>query len=280
MHIALRWSRGFMGGAGTRELQGDWARHAFEAMAPFYDDFTAHYQYEFWTARLLDVLAAHGLQGRRLLDVACGTGKSFLPMTARGWEVAGYDVSTSMLERARQKAPESVRLEIADMREEPVLGTFDLVWALDDAVNYLLSGEELRCALSGMRENLAPTGLLLFDVNELAVYRVLRTESIEVDRDGRRLVWRADGEWRAEVGSLCEFSCFEAAAGDPAPEAASRRKLSTHRQRHFPEAEILAAMEAVGLECLAVYGQGTDGVPRQPLDDSTHTKAVYVGRPF
>ncbi len=266
-----------MGGPSTRELRRDWAQHAFEAMAPFYDDFTAHYQYEPWTAALLDVLATHGLQGRRLLDVACGTGKSFLPMAARGWSVAGYDVSAAMLAQARQKAAGPVRLEIADMREEPVLGAFDLVWALDDAINYLLSEEELKCALRGMRQNLAPGGLLLFDVNELAVYRVLRAEGIEVDRDGRRLIWQATGEWQAQPGLLCEFSCFEATDEEARPGEGSHRKLSAHRQRHFPEAEVLAAMQAVGLECLGVYGQGTDGVPRRPLDDSIHTKAVYVG---
>ncbi len=261
-----------MGGPVTEKVQGDWAWHAYEAMAPFYDDFTAHYEYEPWTAELIEVLSGHGLRGRRLLDVACGTGKSFLPMSARGWDVTGYDISASMLDLARRKAAEPVRLELADMRDEPVLGTFDLVWALDDALNYLLSREELEAGLRGMKENLAPTGLLLFDLNELAVYRVLRTESIEVDRDGRRLVWQADGEWRAEPGALCEFSCFEACGGGE-----GRRKLSPHRQRHFPEAEVRAAMEAVGLECLAVYGQATDGIPRRPLDESTHTKAVYVG---
>lgn len=264
-----------MGGSATGELHGDWALHAFEAMAPFYDDFTAHYEYDLWTAELSSVLSRHGLEGQRLLDVACGTGKSFLPMAARGWGVVGYDVSATMLAQARQKAEGSVRLEIADMRDEPVFGSFDLVWALDDAINYLLSHEELESALNGMRRNLAPRGLLLFDLNELAVYRLLRAESIEVDRDSRRLVWQADGEWLAEPGSLCEFSCFEAEAGHATPPE-SRQKVSAHRQRHFPEAEVLAAMEAVGLRCLGVYGQGTDGVPCQPLDDSTHTKAVYV----
>jgi len=262
-----------MGGLATRQIAGDSALQAFEAMAPFYDDFTAHYQYEFWTAELLGVLSPHGLQGRRLLDVACGTGKSFLPMTARGWDVAGYDLSASMLARAREKAGESVRLEVADMRDEPVLGSFDLVWALDDAINYLLSVEDLERALNGMRKNLTRDGLLLFDVNELAVYRALRAETIEVDRDGRRLLWQATGGWQADPGALCEFSCFEAASGGD-----GRQKHSAHRQRHFTETEVLTAMEAVGLECLAIHGQGTDGIPRQPLDVSTHTKAVYVGR--
>ena len=47
----------------------------------------------------------------------------------------------------------------------------DLVTCLDDAVNYLLDADELHDALTGMRRNLRPGGLLVFDVNTLATYR-------------------------------------------------------------------------------------------------------------
>lgn len=265
-----------MGDAITSERAGDSAERAFEAMAPDYDDFTAHYEYEFWTSQLLEVLARDGLRGQRLLDAGCGTGKSFLPMLARGWEVTGYDVSPSMLTRARQKVGEEARLEIADMREMPVFGEFDLVWALDDAINYLLSPQELRWALRGLRNNLAATGLLLFDVNELRLYEALFAESIEVERDGRRLVWEGKGTGPKGPGSISEFLCI--AAGKADQNARGQGGISVHRQRHFSEAEIKAALDHAGLECLGVYGQSTDGVPRQPLDSAVHTKAIYVAR--
>jgi SAM-dependent methyltransferase len=265
------------GEAGTVGPKSDWAERAFEAMAPLYDDFTAHYEYEFWTAKLLAVLERDGLQGNRLLDVGCGTGKSFLPMVARGWEAMGCDISRSMLALARRKTDEGVRLEVADMRALPRFGEFDLVWTLDDAVNYLLSTEELETALRGMRANLAPSGLLLFDVNELLVYR-LYAEGVKVERSDRRFVWRGTATGEARPGSICEFVCYETEVEDEDPPASERRNVSIHRQRHFTEAEILAAIDAAGLECLNVYGQSTDGVPRQPLDPSAHTKAIYVAR--
>jgi SAM-dependent methyltransferase len=245
-------------------------------MAPLYDDFTAHHKYEFWTAQLLAVLEREGLQGRRLLDVGCGTGKSFLSMLPRGWHAVGCDVSAAMLDLARQKAGDAVRLEIADMRELPCFGEFDLVWALDDAINYLLSVEELEAALRGMRINLAPSGLLLFDVNELPAYGFY-AEGIEVERDGRHFVFQGNAMGEIEPGSICEFSCFEEHPSGEG-QAADRRNTSVHRQRHFTEAEILGAIDQAGLRCLSIYGQGTDGVPRQPLDDSVHTKAIYVAR--
>ena len=146
-------------------------------MAPVYDDFTGHYEYEAWIADLVKVLERHGLTGKRLLDVGCGTGKSFLPMLAQGWEVTACDISPAMLELAREKAGEAVRLAVADMLELPEFGEFDLVWALDDAINYLLSPEELERALAGCGPTSRPTGLLLFDVNELQAYRTFFAET-------------------------------------------------------------------------------------------------------
>jgi hypothetical protein len=55
-------------------------------------------------------------------------------------------------------------------------------------------------------------------------------------------------------------------------------EASLHRQRHFPEAEVLKALNGVGLECLGVYAHGLDGIPVQPLDTSVHTKAIYIAR--
>lgn len=245
-------------------------------MAPVYDDFTAHHDYEGWLADLLVPLERHGLPGKRLLDVGCGTGKSFMPMLPRGWEVTACDISPAMLELAREKAGEAVRLEVADMLDLPRFGEFDLVWALDDAINYLLDTKELERALAGMGANLGPGGLLLFDVNELLAYRTFFAEEVVVERDGRRLVWKGLATPDVAPGSICESRLEVMPDGTGAGDG--EVPAMTHRQRHFTEAEVLAALEGAGLECLDVYGIYTDGILKQPLDVSTHTKAIYIAR--
>lgn len=245
-------------------------------MAVAYDDFTAHHEDEAWLADLLVALESHGLQGNRLLDVGCGTGKSFVPMLSHGWEVTGCDISPSMLEIAREKAGEAIRLEVADMLALPKFGEFDLVWALDDTINYLLGTEELLRALTGMRENLAPAGLLLFDLNTLLAYRTFFAETTVVERQGRRLVWRGLTAPDVAPGSTCE-SRLEVASDDEDGKRGEATVL-THRQRHFPQAEVPATLELAGLECLDTYGIYTDGIRKQPLDESIHTKAIYVAR--
>src|SRR3954452_14367490 len=225
---------------------GDSALRAFQAMAPVYDDFTAHYDYEGWLADLLKILEDWGLKGRRLLDVACGTGKSFLPMLPRGWQVTGCDIAPAMVALAEEKAGDCVELSVADMRELPRFGEFDLVWALDDAINYLLSVEELDEGLCGMRDNLAGGGLLLFDVNELLVYRTFYAETSVLEQGGKRFVWRGLTAAEVPAGSLCE-SPLEVPANNDHANTAHHAQASDRRQPHFPEAEILVPLERAGL---------------------------------
>lgn len=251
------------------------AELAYEAIAPVYDDFTAHHDYELWLGNLLPELERNGLRRGRLLDIACGTGKSFIPMLERAWEVSACDVSASMLQQARAKVGGAARLSVADMRSLPVFGEFELVWAIDDAVNYLLNIEELEAALSGMRANLAPGGILVFDVNTLHSYRTFFAETVVVEARGRRLIWTGQGSPDTPSGSISEAS-FEVETIAAGSHPGEKIETELHRQRHFPEEEVLATMERVGLECLDVFGHGSDAVLKQPLDDLIHAKAIYI----
>lgn len=252
-----------------------WAEVAYEAIAPVYDEFTAHHNYDLWLGELLPKLEQHGMDGHRLLDVACGTGKSFIPMLEKGWEVTACDISPAMVAIAREKVGDRVNLSVADMRELPVFGEFDVVFCLDDAVNYLLSTEELERALRGMRSNLAPDGLLMFDVNTMEAYRNFFAEEVVLERDGKRLVWKGLTDPDAPAGSIAEAS-FSVEPLDDSGGPAIAPEL--HRERHFPEAEVRAAMDRAGLQCLDVYGHHHDAIPRQPLDEVAHTKGVYIAR--
>ncbi len=245
------------------------ARLTYDAFAASYDDFNHCYMYERWTGKLLERAQAAGLEGDRLLDVGCGTGLSFVALLARGFQVTGCDISSAMLAEAHAKVGDQATLAEADMRGLPRFGEFDLVWAVNDAVNYLLSAAELQSALAGMRRNLAPGGVVLFDVNTLAAYRSFFGEEVVVERDGRRFVWRGLGSAVEDSpGSTFEASFDGKGVGVNA---------HTHRQRHFPEAEVLAAIEAAGLRCVEVAGE-LDGELDRGVDEDLHTKAVYVCR--
>lgn len=158
------------------------------------------------------------------------------------------------------------------MRGLPVFGEFDLIWALVDAVNYSLDLDELEAAIAGMRDNLAASGLLLFDVSTLLAYRSFFATSEVVEADGARLVRRGLSSVDAPPGSIWEAE-FAVEGGGRVVES------HLHRQRHFPEQDVLDVLRRSGLEILDVAGQHVDGIGLQrPLDESEHTKAVYIAR--
>lgn len=242
------------------------ARTAYDTLASAYDLFTKDYEYESWTGKLLAEAQSAGLEGKRLLDVGCGTGLSFVALLDLGFEVTACDISPRMLEVAHRRVGDRAELLVADMRELPDLGAFDLVWAVNDAANYVLSGEELRASLRSMVRNLAPDGVVLFDLNTLFTFKTSFCETSAREVDGQRFVWRGAMDAEEIVPGAVAEAHFEA-VGKPIDHV--------HRQRHFPEADVLAALEEAGLRSRAVLGE-LEGVLSSDLDEDVHTKAVYV----
>jgi SAM-dependent methyltransferase len=249
-------------------MEADPALVAYQAFAAVYNDFNAANDYEMWLGRvLIPELQKHGLRGGgKALDVACGTGRAFGPLLSRGWRVFGLDLSPAMLELAGQEGGGAVPLKVADMRELPYLGGFDLVLSLNDSVNYLLGDNDLVDALAGMRANLAQGGLVIFDVNSRSTYESGYSEVREVEHLGSKWVWTGRGEIAPSI--------FEAQIeGD-------RLERIRHLERFRSEPEVLEAMQEAGIHVLAALGmseaEGRVVLSATP-DERRDYKLVFIG---
>jgi magnesium-protoporphyrin O-methyltransferase len=90
-------------------------------------------------ATLLSWLPAD-LSGRRVLDAGCGTGALAVEAARRGAEVVAVDVSASLIDIARERAPRdlgrgSIRFVAGDMLD-PAFGAFHHVVAMDSLIHY------------------------------------------------------------------------------------------------------------------------------------------------
>jgi SAM-dependent methyltransferase len=242
---------------------------AYERLAPVYDRFTAGYDHDGWVRGLERIARKHGVFGRRALDVACGTGKSFAPLLALGYDVWACDLSPAMVARARMRAAtDPGRIAVADMRALDDVGAsaFDLVTCLDDAVNYLLSREDLAAAFASVARLLAPGGVYVFDANSLATYRDGFAAGVAFEAPQAAAVWRGETAAPIAPGSVCVATI----------ELAGVAERSRHVQRHHPQPEIRQALASAGLACRAVLGQSTGAVLHEDADEEIHTKLVYV----
>jgi SAM-dependent methyltransferase len=246
----------------------------YAELAPFYDAFTAASDYEAWTSHVLPVAKAHGLTGTKVLDVACGTGKSLLPFLSHGYEATGCDVSPAMLAEASRKAPATSFVQ-ADMRALPRLGAFDLVTCFDDSLNHVLEEDELGSALRSIAANLAAGGLLLFDLNTLLAYRTTFAIQSVVERPEAIFVCRGESSADATPG------CRAAVGVDvfvPRDEALYERLTVRLEQRHYPPHRVTALLLASGLECVAIHGVLDDGSMASEPDETRQLKLLYVAR--
>ncbi len=252
------------------------ARAAYAALAPYYDRFTAAYDHEHWLTQIEGRAVAAGLRGRRSLDIACGTGKSFAPLLARGYAVTACDLSPEMVDVARQKFGDQVEdLFVADMCELPRLGPFDLVTCLNDAVNYLLAEDELEAAFGCVTGLLAPGGVYAFDVNSLKAFRAGFTQTFVREEAGELFCWRGEATGPLAAGDAAAATLEAFVETD---DGLWERVSSRHVQRHHPPASIRAALEVAGLECAAVAGQRPGGHLDDHVDEAEHTKVVYFAR--
>jgi ubiquinone/menaquinone biosynthesis C-methylase UbiE len=97
-------------------------------------------------------------EGRRLLDVGCGTGHHMAALGQRGFEVAGVDGSPEMLEHARTLNP-GADVRLSDVESLPYPdGSFDYVLCIE-VLRYL--SDPARC-IHEMARVLAPGGVALF----------------------------------------------------------------------------------------------------------------------
>jgi SAM-dependent methyltransferase len=255
-------------------LLGEACAIDYDALAPHYDAFTEHPNYASWVRSLEALARRHGLVGRRALDLGCGTGSSLIPLLELGYEVVGADVSEAMLEQAAHKLPARTPLVVADMCSLPDLGSFDLVWALNDAINCLLSDDELRRAFGQVSACLQAGGIFLFDVNTLTTYATFFAATQVQDTETLHTAWVGTGDDCPRSGQIVEarLEVFELDSAS----GLWRRSASRHRQRHHPLTEVRGALESAGLRVLGVHGLTDDAAIEDHVHERRHGKAIFV----
>ena len=244
---------------------------AYEALADGYDVLTADYPYDRWLDGIASMARDLGVRGRRMFDVACGTGRSFAPLLDRGWDVVACDLSPAMAARAQDRAAGRADVFVADMRSLDRVGAFDLVTCLDDALNYLLCETDLRAALAGLRRNLAPGGIAVWDVSTLRMYRTLFAGEATAAGDGKRVTWRGRASADFAAGQIAE-----AVVEVVTDEDEHRSSVGVHRQRHWPLADVARIAGSAGLEVVDVLGQHRGARLERVADETVHGKALFV----
>jgi SAM-dependent methyltransferase len=136
----------------------------FDAFARYYDaDFGAVEE---------DLLLYQELArrcGGPILEPMCGSGRLLVPLARAGYRLAGVDIASKLLARARTKLAAAgllgqVELIEADIRQTAPAGPFALAIVALNSFMHLSSAVDQLAALGQIRAALQPDGLLVLDL--------------------------------------------------------------------------------------------------------------------
>lgn len=149
-------------------------------------------------AAAVDFLADLAGDGR-VLELAIGTGRVALPLSARGIAVEGVEASAAMVERLRGKlGGERIPTVVGDMADVPVKGTFRLVYLVFNSLFCLLTAERQAECFRNVARVLDVDGALVIEcyVPDPSQFdHGQRVDALDVTEDSATIgVYRHDAE--------------------------------------------------------------------------------------
>lgn len=172
------------------------------------------------------IFTEHGV--KKVLDVACGTGRHAIRLAEEGYRVTGVDINGESLESARSHAQErGVEVEFVEGSYLELSrvggGPFDALYSVGNSLSFGQGKEEVAQALREFRTVLRPGGVAIAQIlNYVGIAE--REERLDfvrsLVRDGAEgaivkffrfgqpfwevefvTVWQQEGTWHAELGS-------------------------------------------------------------------------------
>ena len=123
------------------------------------------------------------VQGKRIFELACGSGELAVALAKAGYTVTATDFSDDMLEKAKEKDKEQgVSFFNMNMLSWTVEDKYDAVICFCDSINYLSNYDELKYVFSQANKHLAENGVLLFDMHHS--HRLIEFQD-EWDEEGK-----------------------------------------------------------------------------------------------
>lgn len=240
------------------------------AAVPLYDSFDDYDRFVNWERRLayeLPFIEAQlqAVGARRVLDVACGTGRHALALARRGYDVVGADLSAAMIERARENAAAlgdaagQARFVVAgfgDLSGAGLGSGVDALVCLGSSLPHVLTEADLLATLVDWHAVLRPGGLALVQNRNMdaVLARCDRWMPVQQRAAG-------DREWLFmrfydfdESGLTFNVVTLERCAGEP-----WRQRVDATRLAPWRREQLVAAFTRAGFGDIASYGDMTGG---------------------
>lgn len=230
--------------------------HLYEAHERLED---THWWFEGRRRLITRVMEAHlrPREGRRVLDVGCGTGGMF-PLLQRFGTVEGAENSADARERATRRFPQTKVWPCALPAELPQ-GTWDLVTAFD-VIEHV---DDDLGSLVTMRERLAPDGQLVVTV---PAFQFLWSRHDDANQHKRRYTQHLLEGQLARAGFHVQFSSYFNSLLFPAVAGVrAAQRLFTRLDRGDQQSDLEQVNPVINAVLTRLFSVESSVVPTRPL---------------
>jgi len=219
----------------------------FDLYSRYYDLLYADKDYAGEADYVAKTLRRLGINGDRILEFGCGTGRHARQLVQQGFCITGVERSEQMVQLATANHDDRFRAIVADIRHVRLSERFDAVISLFHVISYLTTTDDLSAAFRSASEHLGIGGVFLFDVwhgpavltqRPSVRVRQMRNDELEVTRI-------AEPELNSQDGIVTvNYTVFARKKGEDHWKSLSE----SHRMRYLFPTEIKMLAEQAGFE--------------------------------
>lgn len=187
-------------------------------------------------------------------DLACGTGNVTIPMSKRGYEMIGVDVSEDMLSRAREKAFEEntdILFLNQNLAKLDLYGTCDAFICMIDGLNYIIEPKKIEYIFRRIKTCfLNPGGIFIFDISTRhKLKNIVGNNTFVHDCEDLFYVWE-NKYFEKQAISRMYLNFFV-----KDKKSTYRRFSEEHIQRGHSQKELTSALKKAGFDTVDIYGE-------------------------
>ncbi|MBU2896878.1 class I SAM-dependent DNA methyltransferase [Vibrio hepatarius] len=202
---------------------------------------------------------------KSLLDIGCGTGKHAEIFFDKGFSVHGIDLSSEMLDLARErnksKSSDDISFSLGNSRTFSIDKKFDVIVSLFHVMSYQNDNTALAETLNQIKNHLNPGGYFIFDfwygpavLSDLPATRVKRLSNQDI-----KVTRLAEPELKVASNIVevnYEIHIDDLLSGDKVV------KKETHSMRYFFDPELELILSQLGFEVIDKYEWLTNEEPK------------------
>jgi SAM-dependent methyltransferase len=244
--------------------------NSFLRYSQYYDLIYQDKPYEQEVLYICEILADNGvatLNGLRIHEIGCGTGKHAIELAKLGGSVTGYDPSAAMVNMAhdRLKVEDKIiqsQLEFINNKWTGApAASLDVILSLFHVVSYHTSNDELDDLFGNVSLSLRPGGLFFFDYWFGPAVRALRPELRYQQYQNNDIeVARIASPSHDEVNQIVTVN-YDIFVTQDGTSDLYERITEQHHLRYFDNENFERLAQSHGLEVVSVYGWRTKTLP-------------------